>query len=109
MGGQEASPQQGYKLLRGHVILQSEKQTNKITTNKNSSTPVFQTDNQASKYMQAMSSHSLQAEGGSQQRYHATKIAPGFLSAPIQEPSVEAEVFTLHFIPIPLFFLFYLQ
>lgn len=59
--------------------------------------------------MKAMSSHSLQAAGDSQQRYHATKIAPGFLSTPIQEPSVKDEVFKLHFISIPQFFLFCLQ
>ena len=53
--------------------------------------------------MQAVSSHSLQAEGGSQQRYRATRIAPGFLSIAIQEPSVKREVFKLHFISIPLF------
>lgn len=51
----------------------------------------------------------LQAEGSSQQKYHASKIAPGFLSAPIQEPSVKSEVLKLHFTSIPLFFLFYLQ
>lgn len=59
--------------------------------------------------MQAVSSHSLQAEGGSQQRYHATITAPGFLSILIQEPSVKGEVLIFHFIAIPLFFLFYLQ
>jgi len=59
--------------------------------------------------MQATYSHSLQAEGGSQQRYCATKIAPGFLSIPIQEPPVKGEVFKLHFTSIPLFFLSYLQ